>query len=369
MSVGAHIEFAMPRLRVPGRRTLQALLPSIERRLLTVGPLRATAALLLSGLAFGQMLHLLIAAFGTPLFSRAMLTCTALVSLVVTGPILYHSQVLIGRLVRSRRSLGELTEQLALAVDEAKSANEAKSRFFANASHELRTPLNAIIGFSQMLSAQSLGPIGQPRYGEYAEDIHRSAQHLLSLVNDLLDLARGQSADAKRDSNGACDLRQIIDEAMRMVWPAAQRTGVQLEQSVAPGLDGLRANERMVKQILLNLLSNAVKFAPGGDVNVSAYVARDGGLLVEVADTGIGMSAADIAVALTPFGQIANAITRSQAGSGLGLPLAKAMMEMHDGTLSVRSEPGRGTRIVLRFPAARVMAAPANAGGALVAAA
>jgi signal transduction histidine kinase len=345
------------RLAMPERRLRYALLPAIERRLVKIGPFRATAVLLLSSLAFGQMLHLFIAAFGTPLFSRAMLTCTALVTVVITAPILFHSQMLIQRLVRSRRSLGELTEQLAMAVDEAKEANEAKSRFFANASHELRTPLNAIIGFSQMLSAQSLGPIGQPRYGEYAEDIHRSAQHLLTLVNDLLDLARSQAPDAKRDSYGVCDLRQVIDEAMRMVWPVAERTGVQLEQSIAADIGGIHANERMVKQILLNVLSNAVKFAPRGEVSLSAHVARDGTLAIEVADTGIGMSAGDIAVALTPFGQVANAITRTQAGTGLGLPLAKAMMEMHDGSLSLGSEPGCGTIVTLRFPAARMIAA------------
>jgi signal transduction histidine kinase len=361
MSVGAHIETAMPRLGTPARAARHALLPAIERRLVKIGPVRATAVLLLSGLAFGQTLHLIIGAFGTPLFSRTMLTCTALVTLVVTAPVLFHSQVLISRLVRSRRSLAELTEQLALAVDEAKAATEAKSRFFANASHELRTPLNAIIGFSQMLSAQSLGPIGQPRYGEYAEDIHGSAQHLLSLVNDLLDLALSQASDAKRNSSGDCDLRQIIDEAMRMVWPTAERTGVRLEQSIAPDVGGLRANERMVKQILLNVLSNAVKFAPGGEVSLSAHVARNGVLAIEVADTGIGMSAADIAVALTPFGQIANAITRTQAGTGLGLPLAKAMTEMLDGTLSVRSETGCGTVVTLRFPATRIIAPVADA--------
>jgi signal transduction histidine kinase len=360
MSVGTHIDAAMPRLAIPRWRTRYAVLPAIERKLVKIGPLRATAVLLLSGLAFGQSLHLLIGAFGTPLFSRSLLTCTALVTLVVTAPVLFQSQVLIGRLVRSRRSLGELTEQLALAVDEAKAANEAKSRFFTNASHELRTPLNAIIGFSQMLSAQSLGPIGQPRYGEYAEDIHRSAQHLLSLVNDLLDLARSQAPDARRDSNGACDLRQIIDDAMRMVWPGAQRTGVQLEQSIADNVGAIRANERMVKQILLNVLSNAVKFAPGGEVSLSARVARDGALAIEVADTGIGMSAADIAVALTPFGQIANALTRTHAGTGLGLPLAKAMMEMHDGSLSVHSEPGCGTVVTVRFPATRIIASAAD---------
>jgi two-component system, cell cycle sensor histidine kinase PleC len=355
MTVGTDIETAMPELGAVARRARRSVLPTIERALVKMGPVRATAVLVFSGIVFGELIHLAIWAFVHPLFNRSMLACATLVTVIVATPIIFRSQILIRRLVRSRRNLGDLTEKLAVALDEAQVANEAKSRFFANANHELRTPLNAIIGFSQMLSTQSLGPIGLPRYVEYADDIHRSAQHLLALVNDILELARGQSPDGKRDADGDCDLRQTIDEALRMVWPAAESGGVRLDHRIAAEVHGLRANDRMVKQILLNLLSNAVKFAPGGEVLLTARIAGDGCLVIETADTGIGMSTADIAVALTPFGQVSNTITRAVAGTGLGLPLAKAMMEMHDGTLRIDSEAGRGTVVSLTFPAARAM--------------
>ncbi len=355
MTVSAHIhDRETPGLRAAARQARRAVLPSIEHELLRMGPAKATAVLVFSGVMFGEVIHLLISVFAVPLFDRPMLACATLVTVVISTPIIFRSQILIRRLVRSRRNLGDLTEKLAVALDEAQAANEAKSRFFANANHELRTPLNAIIGFSQMLSSQSLGPIGLPRYVEYAEDIHNSAQHLLSLVNDLLELARSQSPDGKREADGECDLRQTIDEALRMVWPAAERTGVQLDRRVADDIREIRANDRMVKQILLNILSNAVKFAPGGEVHLTAWIGEDGGLVIETADTGIGMTPADIAVALAPFGQVANSITRKEAGTGLGLPLAKAMMEMHDGTLRIASEAGRGTVVTLNFPAARV---------------
>ena len=336
-------------------RGLDAAVVRLERQLLRVGPFQATAIMMFAGVVIGEIIHLVIMLVAHPMFTRSMLACATLVTVVVTAPVLYRCQMLIRRLVQSRHELGDLTEKLAVALDEARDANEAKSRFFANANHELRTPLNAIIGFSQMLSTQSLGPLGTPRYAEYADDIHRSAQHLLSLVNDLLDMARAQTPLGKRDADGECDLRRGVDDALRMVWPAAERGGVTLDARIAPGIDGLRANERMVKQILLNLLSNAIKFAPNGAVRLAARLAADGGLTVEVADTGIGMSQAEIEVALTPFGQVANTITRQSAGTGLGLPLAKAMMEMHDGVLRIDSTPGRGTAVTLHFPAARAM--------------
>lgn len=348
----------MPNLHAKWRG-IDAVVLRLERQLLKVGPLQATAVMLFAGVFIAEIIHLIIMLVAHPLFTRSMLACATLVTVTITAPVLYRCQILIRRLVRSRQGLSDLTEKLAVALDEAQGANAAKSRFFANANHELRTPLNAIIGFSQMLTSQALGPIGQPRYAEYADDIHRSAQHLLSLVNDLLDLARAQSSDGKREADGECDLRQVIDDAVRMVWPAAERGGVRLERRIADEIGGLRANERMVKQVLLNVLSNAVKFAPKGEVRLSARVAADGRIVIETADSGIGMSPADIGVALTPFGQVANSITRKETGTGLGLPLAKAMMEMHDGSLRIDSEVGHGTIVTLNFPAARVITRPA----------
>jgi two-component system, cell cycle sensor histidine kinase PleC len=360
MAVITKIEAAFPGVQFArSRKRQRSVLSAVERMLLDMGPAKSTAVLVFCGVLFGEAIHLAIAIVATPLFTRPMLACATLVTVVIATPVVYRSQILIRRLVRSRRNLSDLTEKLAVALDGAQAANDAKSQFFANANHELRTPLNAIIGFSQMLMAQALGPIGQPRYAEYADDIHRSAQHLLSLVNDLLDLARAQSRDGKRDADGECDLAQTIDETLRMVWPAAERGGVRLERRMADNVFGLRANERMMRQILLNVLSNAIKFAPKGEVRLSARVAVDGRVVMEVADNGIGMSPSDVAVALTPFGQVANNITRKETGTGLGLPLAKAMVEMHDGWLSIDSEIGRGTTVTLAFPAARTLTRPA----------
>ncbi|MGH6982413.1 MAG: sensor histidine kinase, partial [Stellaceae bacterium] len=296
MSVGTEID-ALPGLRASIRRAPRAVLPAIERQILKVGPLLATAIMVFAGIVFGEIIHLVILVVAHPMFTRSMLACATLVTVVVSAPVLYRCQMLIRRLVQSRRELSDVTEKLAVALAEATEANEAKSRFFANANHELRTPLNAIIGFSQMMATQSLGPLGTPRYAEYADDIHRSAQHLLSLVNDLLDLSRAQNGAGKRAADTEeCDLPSVVEQALRMVWPAAERGEVMLESHVAPGVAALRANERMVKQMLLNLLSNAIKFAPRGAVRLTARLAPDGRLAIETADTGIGMSPGEIEV-------------------------------------------------------------------------
>jgi two-component system cell cycle sensor histidine kinase PleC len=339
----------------PSRRPL---MPRIEQSLLAMGPIRATAALTVASVAVAELIHLIILMVAHPLFERATLRSSVAVTLVVATPIVYYSQLLIRRLVQSRRDLRALTEKFAVALDEAQAANETKLRFFANANHELRTPLNAILGFSEIIETEAFGPVSQPRYREYAGDIHRSADHLLSLVNDLLDLTRTETRGRPLQDEGYCDLRQVMEEALHMIWPVAEREGVTLQSRVATQIDGLRANERMVKQILLNLLSNAVKFAPGGEVLLSAW--RDDGGAIEIAatDNGIGMSPAEVAIALTPFGQVDNKLTRKHAGTGLGLPLARAMMEMHGGSLRIESEIGRGTIVTLRFPAARVEARP-----------
>lgn len=346
----------MAKVRVPF-----GLVPRIDRALLGMGPLRATAALICGATLTAELIHLVILVVGHPLFDRATLRSSALVTVVIATPIVYYSQILIRRLAQSRRELRAVNERLSIALDEAEAANDAKLRFFANASHELRTPLNAVLGFSELMTMEAFGPLGQTRYRDYAADIHSSAQHLLALVNDLLDLTRTETRDRPLIDDGDCDLPRLIDEARHMIWPAADREQVRLTCEIAPEIVALRANERMVKQILLNILSNAVKFAPGGEVRLTVRCEETGSLVIETADTGIGMSPGEVAIALTPFGQVDNRLTRKHAGSGLGLPLARAMMEMHGGSLSIASELGRGTVVSLRFPAARVTRRPVMA--------
>jgi signal transduction histidine kinase len=330
------------------------LLARLDRLVVKMGPIRATAALVSIAVLGGEILRFVMLATSHPLFDRPTVISTIAVTLVVATPVIYYSQLVIRRLVQSRRELRALTDKLAVALNEAEAANDTKLRFFANANHELRTPLNAILGFSEIMATEAFGPMANPRYHEYAGDIHRTAQHLLALVNDILDLTRTETRDRPHDVDSDCDLNHVFAEALNMMQPAADREHVRLESTVAPDVAALRANERMLKQILLNLLSNAVKFAPGGLVQISARREHTGALAIAVTDNGIGMSLAEIAVALTPFGQVDNSLTRKHAGTGLGLPLARAMMEMHGGSLGVESEPGQGTVVKLRFPAARV---------------
>ena len=246
-------------------------------------------------------------------------------------------------------------EELRLAKEAAELANRSKTEFLANMSHELRTPLNAIIGFSEIIKNQLLGPVGATRYREYATDIYRSGTHLLDIINDILDLSKLEA--------GKLDLHEreisvpdVVEDCLRLVRERAHQAGLRLTTEIAPDLPHLWADQRLVKQILLNLLSNAIKFtARGGQVTVAARIADSGELALVVADTGIGMSAADIEIALTPFGQVDSALTRRHQGSGLGVPLVKSLIERHGGRLAIASQPGAGTAATVFFPVPRVL--------------
>jgi signal transduction histidine kinase len=221
--------------------------------------------------------------------------------------------------------------------------------------HELRTPLNAIIGFSDMIQAETWGAVGNQRYIEYLKDISKSGHHLLGIINSILDLSKIEAGRASVQDEEEFNVAAVLDASLRMMRPLADREKVALELSVEPRGLRLVAVERMVCQILLNLLSNAVKFTPaGGRVTLSAVRTPEGGLLVAVADTGLGMTQSEVKIALTPFGQVQNAQSRRHAGTGLGLPLAKAMVELHGGALRVASAPGQGTTVSLLFPPERV---------------
>lgn len=240
----------------------------------------------------------------------------------------------------------------------AEAANHAKTAFLANASHEIRTPLNAIMGFAELLAAEGSGPLGHPRYREYAADIVEGGKHLMDLINDLLDLSKAE-ADKLELTETLVEPARIAVAVLRLMEDRAAKHEVTLRNLVARDAPLLRADARKLRQMLLNLLSNAVKFTPpGGETALAAELDVDGGFCFRVADSGVGMTAEEMAQALEPWGQVRHALNRKLAGSGLGLPLTKRLAELHGGRMEMSSQPGVGTTISLCFPAARVAPRP-----------
>ncbi len=260
----------------------------------------------------------------------------------------------IVELEATKGTLEQTTESLKLALDAAAAADQAKSAFLAAMSHELRTPLNAVIGFSDLLSMETFGSLGSARNKEYVKDIHSSGRHLLALINDILDIARIDAGEGQLNEEVVA-LQELVANSLRMVTHQANAANIRLFEEIDPGVQFVRADERRLKQVLINLLGNAVKFTNvGGRVHVRAF-RKDRDLIISVIDTGIGMAEKDIPIALERFGQIDSTLARKYEGTGLGLPLAKQLTELHGGRLVIESTVDVGTSVTIALPAERIV--------------
>ena len=240
-------------------------------------------------------------------------------------------------------------QKLQLEKAAAEKTSRTKSEVLANMSHELRTPLNAIIGFSDLMQNEKFGPIPE-RYRDYAHDIHQSGTYLLKLINEILDLSKLEAGKVELRQE-EFDLSSAISFAKQVVTSQAKKSEVQLEQSITSELPLARGDEMQIRQVLINLLSNAVKFTPkGGRVSISAAHNPDDGFTILVQDTGIGMKSDQIAKAFEPFGQIESELGRETKGTGLGLPIAKRLVELHGGALTLDSVVNLGTMVKVTFP-------------------
>ncbi|MBV9062548.1 MAG: HAMP domain-containing histidine kinase, partial [Alphaproteobacteria bacterium] len=259
---------------------------------------------------------------------------------------------------RLRFEVEDLARELEVARDEAlrkrfeaETANASKTAFLANMSHELRTPLNAILGFSEIIAKECFGPVGSPRYADYALDIHSSGTHLLSLINDLLDIAKIEAGRMEIQPR-PLEARRTFEAALKIASARARERKQQLVIDVDESAPMLFADERALKQILINLVSNAVKFTPeGGRISVSGSRARCGGFQLVVEDNGPGIPRDKLHAIFKPFSQVDNRYDRQGEGTGLGLALVKGLVELHGGRTWLESEQGHGCRAYVVFPA------------------
>lgn len=252
-------------------------------------------------------------------------------------------------------------EQAKAISDESRrrseEANLAKSRFLATMSHELRTPLNAILGFSEVLKNEVLGPIENDTYKEYAADIHSSGEHLLHLINEILDLSRIE-AGRQTLTEEAIDLIYVAEDCEHLIALKAKKKNIRIFNRFEEGLPKVWADERALRQVILNILSNAVKFTPpGGEITIKAGWTAGGGQYVTIIDTGPGIAEEEIPIVLSAFGQGSIALKSAEQGTGLGLPICQALIKMHGGTFDFQSKLRKGTQVTITLPSSRVLAA------------
>jgi len=267
--------------------------------------------------------------------------------------VLNHRVRYILRASRAFEELRRNQDRLIAAKEAAEAANRAKSEFLANMSHELRTPLNAIIGFSGMMSDRMFGPLNE-RYAEYANIIGDSGRHLVAIITDILDLAKAD-ADRLLLTEEQVEIAEIVELGSKIIEDMARRAQIEFVSEIKKPLPAMIGDPAKLTQILVNLLSNAVKFtAPGGTVRLTIEQPLYQGITFRVEDTGIGMSPDQIPIALAPFGQVGNSLTRQHDGVGLGLPLTKRLVELHGGTIEIDSEPGKGTIASVHLPEERL---------------
>ena len=307
--------------------------------------------------------------------TSSLVTAVALLMLIFTERLMRENRVSeeIDAQKRTEEVLRQAKDQAQTARTAAEDArrkaelsDRAKSEFLANMSHELRTPLNAIIGFSETMAEELFGPLPNKRYHEYAQNINSSGMLLLSIINDILDISKIE-AGAMVIEDSVFDLEPVLKDVQRIMKGPAEAQDLRLHIDEPPANFSLRADVRFLKQALLNTISNAIKFTPpGGTVRIVSVPGADGGLELHVVDTGIGIAEKDLPVVMAKFGQVASTYARDHQGTGLGLPLSKRLMELHGGDLTLTSEAGTGTTVIISLPPDRVTERAARPDGAQI---
>ena len=332
--------------------SLRTILAGSLAPIVYAGTMPITAAILLGFMTMGEPMYHAIAGIAM---------CGQIYLFLVSRRLAANTLAMFDLRVQKDALIAEL-EQAKSISDEARrraeAANIAKSRFLATMSHELRTPLNAVLGFSEVMKSEILGPHSVPTYRDYSEDIHRSGKHLLTLINEVLDLSRIEAGRYELHQE-SISLADVVDDCLRLMELRVRERGITLNEHLEQDMLYLWADERAVRQICLNLLSNSIKFTPnGGQITVKVGWTEGGGQYLSVSDTGPGISEEELPQILTSFGQGALAQKTAEQGAGLGLPIVQGLIKLHGGTFEIKSKLREGTQVTVAFPRARVIPAP-----------